>query len=44
MTTLEEQIISEMDMFLVKVSSKLREDAQLRKEMAEEMGKRVRKT
>jgi len=37
MSSLEEQIINEMDVFLGKVASKLQEDAQLRGQIAEEM-------
>jgi len=44
MTTLEEQIIFEMDDFLGKVASKLQEDARLRKDILEEMRTFVRKT
>ena len=41
---LEEQIINEMDGFLIKVSSKLQEDARIRKEMVEEMRTFVQQT
>ena len=41
--TLEEQIVSEMDPFLIKVASKLKEDLHLRKDINEEMRIFVRK-
>lgn len=43
MTSLEEQIINEMDPFLTKVASKLQADARLREQIVEEMRIFVRK-
>jgi len=42
--SLEEQIINEMDSFFIKVTSKLKEDLRLRKDINEEMRAFVQKT
>jgi hypothetical protein len=43
MSSLEEQMVAEMDPFLIKVAAKLAEDVRIRKDINTEMGKFVRK-